>query len=206
VELTGYQRWQWVTLFDPWPTWPISQLTRDPRDPWPASHDYSRVMTPDCCSFQSGPLSGSAFKIKHHHCHKIHRRNNWIKLTLWLKLCRKSLQCLKKTKSWVNGSRSVLTRDPRDPLILVDPLDPRPVTRWPIVISAGYIVASLQYARRSLAETRCSPGVRSSSAFATASTSATTSFSQRTAPSGDGRATTVGKLFTIAVRYSQAPL
>ena len=73
-------------------------LTRDPRDSWPATHDYSRVMTPDYCSFQSGPLSGSAFKIKHYHCHKILRRNNWIKLTLWLKLCRKSLQCLKKTK------------------------------------------------------------------------------------------------------------
>jgi len=24
------QSWQWVTFFDPWPTWPISQLTRDP--------------------------------------------------------------------------------------------------------------------------------------------------------------------------------
>ena len=46
-------------------------LTRDPRDPWPATHDYSRVMTRDYCSFQSGPLSGSALKIKHHHCHEI---------------------------------------------------------------------------------------------------------------------------------------
>jgi len=62
-------------------------LTCDPR---PATHDYSRVMTPDYRSFQSGPLSGSALKIKHHHCHKILRRINWIKLTLWLKLCRKS--------------------------------------------------------------------------------------------------------------------
>ena len=26
-------------------------------------------MTPDYCSFQSGPLSGSALEIKHHHCH-----------------------------------------------------------------------------------------------------------------------------------------
>jgi len=98
-------------------------LTRDPHDPWPVTRDYSRVMTPDYCSFQSGPLSGSALKIKHHHCHKIIRRDNWIKLTLWLMLCRKSLQCLKKTKSFVNGSR-VLTRDPRDPLRFVDPLDP----------------------------------------------------------------------------------
>jgi len=69
------------------------------RDPWPATRDYSRVMTPDYCSFQSGPLSGSALKVKHHHCHKIHRRNKWIKLTLWLKLCRKSLQCLKKRRN-----------------------------------------------------------------------------------------------------------
>ena len=29
------QRWQWVTIFDP----------------WPATHDYSRVITPDYCSF-----------------------------------------------------------------------------------------------------------------------------------------------------------
>ena len=104
-------------------------LTRDPSvnwpvTAWPATHDYSRVMTPDYCSFQSGSLSGSALKIKHHHCHKILCRNycKLIKLTLWLKLCRKSLQCLKNTKSWVNGSR--------DPLRFVDPLDP-----WPIVIS-----------------------------------------------------------------------
>jgi len=34
VRCSGNQRWQWVTLFDPWPTWPISQLTCDPRDPW----------------------------------------------------------------------------------------------------------------------------------------------------------------------------
>ena len=45
-------------------------LTRDPRDPRPATHDYSRVMTRDYCSFQSGPLSGSALKIEHHYCHK----------------------------------------------------------------------------------------------------------------------------------------
>jgi len=92
------QRWQWVGL-----------LTRDPRDPWPATHDYSRVMTPDCCSFQSGPLSGRALRIKHHHCHKILHRINWIKLTSWLKLCRKSLQCLKKKRNlkrlrWVLGT------------------------------------------------------------------------------------------------------
>ena len=36
------QSWQWVTFYDPWPMWPISQLTRDPRDPWP-THDYSPV-------------------------------------------------------------------------------------------------------------------------------------------------------------------
>ena len=92
------QRWQCVTL-----------LTRDPRDPWPVTHDYSRVMTPDYCRFQSGPLSWSALKIKHHHCHKILRRNNWIKLALWLKLCRKSLQCLKKNE--IMGQR-VTSTDP----------------------------------------------------------------------------------------------
>ena len=27
------QSWQWVTFCDPWRTWPISQLTRDPHDP-----------------------------------------------------------------------------------------------------------------------------------------------------------------------------
>ena len=105
--LTTNNAKQWVTVFDP----------------WPATHDYSRVMTPDYCSFQSGPLSGSALKIKHHHSHKILRWNNWNKLTLWLKLCRKSLQCLKKTKSWVTGTDTLthvthsdllthLTRDP----------------------------------------------------------------------------------------------
>jgi len=101
-------RWQWVTL----------------SDPWPATHDYSRVTSPDFCSFQSGPLRGSALKIKHHHCHKILRRNNWIKLTLSLKLCRKSLQCLKKTWSWAKRTRvlthvthsDLLTHLTRDPL------------------------------------------------------------------------------------------
>jgi len=34
------QSWQWVTFYDPWPTWPISQLTCDP---WPVTHDYSPV-------------------------------------------------------------------------------------------------------------------------------------------------------------------
>ena len=33
------QSWQWVTFYDPWPTWPICQLTSDPRDPWPMTHD-----------------------------------------------------------------------------------------------------------------------------------------------------------------------
>jgi len=33
------QRWQWVIFYDPWPTWPISQLTRGPREPWPGTHD-----------------------------------------------------------------------------------------------------------------------------------------------------------------------
>jgi len=43
-------------------------LTRDPR--LTTTHE-SQVMTPDYCSFQSGPLSGSALKIKRHHCRKI---------------------------------------------------------------------------------------------------------------------------------------
>jgi len=40
------QSWQWVTFYDLRPTWSISQLTRDPRDPWPAypmTDDYSWV-------------------------------------------------------------------------------------------------------------------------------------------------------------------
>jgi len=109
------------------------------RDPWPATHDYSRVMTPDYCSFQSGPLSGSALKIKHHHCHKIHRRNKWIKLTLWLKLCRKSLQCLKKDE--IMGQRVTSTNPgPRDPLRFVDPLDPWPAD--PLSSLVGIISSS----------------------------------------------------------------
>jgi len=116
-------RWQWVTLFDP----------------WPATHDYSRVMTPDYCSFQSGPLSGSALKIKRHHCHKIHRRNKWIKLTLWLKLCRKSLQCLKEDE--IMGRRVTSTNPgPRDPLRFVDPLDPWPAD--PLSSLVGIISSS----------------------------------------------------------------
>jgi len=108
------QRWQWVTLCDPWPAWPVT-------------HDYSRVTTPDYCSFQPGPLSGSALKIKHHQCRKILRRNNWIKLTLWLKLCRKSLQCL------IVGQR--VTSTDTWPTQICWPT--WPVTRWPIVISAS---------------------------------------------------------------------
>jgi len=35
VELQcAHQSWQWDTFYDPWPSWPINQLTRDPRDPW----------------------------------------------------------------------------------------------------------------------------------------------------------------------------
>jgi len=41
---------------DPSVNWPVTRVTRNP---WPATHDYSRVMTPDYCSFQSAPLSGS---------------------------------------------------------------------------------------------------------------------------------------------------
>jgi len=66
--------------------WLVTHVTHQSIDPWPVTHDYSWVVTPDYCSFQSGPLglSGSALKIKHHHCHKILRRNNWIKLTCGL--------------------------------------------------------------------------------------------------------------------------
>ena len=91
-------------LRDPSVNWPVTRVTREPR-----LNDYSRVMTPDYCSFQSGPLSGSALKIKRRHCHKILSRNNWIKLTLWLKLCRKSLQCLEKNE--IVGQR-VTSTDP----------------------------------------------------------------------------------------------
>ena len=112
-----YPKWQWVTLFDPWPTWPISQLTRDPRDPWPATHDYSRVTTPDYCSFQSGPLSGSALKIKHHHCHKIACPWNLVNLIMG--------QRVTSTDPW-----------PTWPTQICWPT--WPVTRWPIVISGMY--------------------------------------------------------------------
>ena len=112
--------------------WPANHVTHQSIDPWPATHDYSRVMTPDYCSFQSGPLSGRALKIKHHHCHKILRRNNWIKLTLWLNLCRKSLQCLKNE---IMGQRVTSTDPwPRWPTQICWPI--WPVTRWPVVISA----------------------------------------------------------------------
>ena len=71
-------------------------------------------MTPDYCSFQSGPPSGSALKIKHNHCLKI--ACSWNLLNL------------------IMGQR-VTSTDPSDPLRFVDLLDPWPVTRWPIVIS-----------------------------------------------------------------------
>ena len=29
------QKWKWVIFCDPWPMWHITQLTRDPHDPWP---------------------------------------------------------------------------------------------------------------------------------------------------------------------------
>jgi len=29
------QGWKWVVLRDPWPMWPVTQLTHDPYDPWP---------------------------------------------------------------------------------------------------------------------------------------------------------------------------
>ena len=85
--------------------WPVTRVTRDPR--LLTSHDSRLLQFP-----VRTPLSGSALNIKHHHCHKILRRNNWIKLTLWLRLCRKSAVVgILLTWSWVNGSR-VLTRDP----------------------------------------------------------------------------------------------
>jgi len=105
-------------------------LTRNPRHPSvnsPMTRDYSRVcrvMTPDYCSFQSWPLSWSALKIKHRHCHKILSRNKWIKL------CRKSVQCLIKTKSWVNGSRVYTDPWPTWPTQICWPT--WPVTRDPL--------------------------------------------------------------------------
>jgi len=35
------QSWQWVTFHDPWPTWPIIQLTRDPHDPSPTTQSQT---------------------------------------------------------------------------------------------------------------------------------------------------------------------
>jgi len=34
------QRWKWVIFRDPWPMWPITQLTYDPHDPLPTTHGY----------------------------------------------------------------------------------------------------------------------------------------------------------------------
>jgi len=39
TAVKNYEYWfgselKWVTFYDLWPTWPITQLTRDPRDPW----------------------------------------------------------------------------------------------------------------------------------------------------------------------------
>ena len=82
----------------PWASFPGPQSVSQRACLWPATHDYSGVMTPDYCTFQSRPVSGSALKINEHHCHKILRRNNYTELTLWLKLCRKSLQCHLKEK------------------------------------------------------------------------------------------------------------
>ena len=113
---------------DPWPAWPV---TRDPR--LTTTHES---WLPTIAVFQSAPLSGSALKIKHHHCHKILRRNNWIKLTLWLKLCRKSLQCPKKRNHGSTGHEywpvthvthsDLLTHLTRDPW----PADPLSSRLW----------------------------------------------------------------------------
>ena len=99
-------------------------LTRDPGDPsvnWPVTnvtHDYSRVMTPDYCSFQSGPLSGSPLKIKHHHCHKIACSLNLVNLIMG--------QRVTSTDQW-----------PTWPTQITQICWPTwPVTRWTIVISA----------------------------------------------------------------------
>jgi len=34
------QRWKWIIFRDPWPMWPITQLTHDPHDPWPTTHHF----------------------------------------------------------------------------------------------------------------------------------------------------------------------
>ena len=53
------QRWQWVTLFDPWPTWPLSQLTRDPLTRWPT-----------VISDKTAPKTGwHRYETKLRHCH-----------------------------------------------------------------------------------------------------------------------------------------
>ena len=70
-------------------------------------------MTPDYCSFQSGPLTGSALKIKHHHYHKI----AWS----W------------KLVNVIMGLR-VTSTDPW-PTQICWPTSP--VTRWPTVISGA---------------------------------------------------------------------
>ena len=74
-------------------------------------------MTPDYCSFQSGPLSGSAIKIKHHHCHKIACSWNLVNLIMG--------QRVTSTDPW-----------PTWPTQICWPT--WPVTRWPIVISVPH--------------------------------------------------------------------
>jgi len=88
--------------------WPVTHVTHQSIEQWPATHDYPRVMTPDYCSFQPGPLSGSALKIKHHHCHKTACSWNLVNLIM--------------------GQR-VTSTDPW-PTQIIDPLDP-----WPAVVS-----------------------------------------------------------------------
>ena len=49
-----YQSWQWVIFYDPWPTWPMSQLTRDPRDPWLTTTHQSRSQCDVCLPYGEG--------------------------------------------------------------------------------------------------------------------------------------------------------
>jgi len=41
------QSWQWVTFYDPWPTWPITH----PWPAWPQTHD-SRLLTSHCHKYK----------------------------------------------------------------------------------------------------------------------------------------------------------
>jgi len=119
------QSWQWVTFCDRWPIWPISELTHDPRDPRPTTHD-PWLTSYDYCKSSANLLHQSARHTAHvaiathvnrlitvtsHMFCRSNTKNYWNFLEIWL------------TSSSVNGSWVTGT----------DPWPTRPIQiRWPI--------------------------------------------------------------------------